>query len=794
MKTVKIVVALLVVVIASMGGVFAVEGFTTPIIDARIAAEANAALLEMYDGADGVEIITDTLPEDEVVTEVYSVTASGTQVGVVYKAEFTGYNPGVVALIGVNTTDNTVAGFSVLMESDTAGLGKDLLNDPLFAEQFVGLDVADVRDNGVDLTSGSTARITLSGVNAAVKKVLIYHGVNFLGEEAPIEETPEMIRDRVKETLFPGATFTDITSKFETPDVIVEVLETSDGGVFIEATFNGYAQLADATSADSRFVIGMKDGVILGFETLESTETPGLGYDLVFNAEFAAQYANADAEAIMNDGVDVVAGSTAAITLGAVNDSVSKVLGYYVVNWLGGEAPIEETPDMIQERMMSEMFPGATFEDVTYDYEITDYVWEMFEASTGGHVIVGIFNGYAPESLYIIGVKDGHILGYATLSSYETAGIGLDLVMSDEFAAQFTGLDIYDAIDSGVDLVAGSTASVTLNGVNASIADILAFYSNEVLGVAVDGPVVETPEMIQERMMETMFPGATFEDVTYDYDLGDNLWEMYEASTGGHAIVGIFKGYGTESLYIIGVNDQTVLGFATLSTGETPGIGYDLVMHEEFGAQFEGQSIDTIIDSGVDFVAGSTASITLNAVNSAVEEMLEAYKLEVLGIEPAPVVEVPAEMATYLEAMHSADSYTVESLTDLPEIIQNVYTAVDSHGDVTAVFYEIEIFNSDYAVPGYALVQVSPTDNSVVNINVYLGNSTYTTEYATGTGTELADIDMSSVVAELNGDGLTTSDLDSISGTTADYTFPSFIEGIQAALDYQTTNNIGGSN
>jgi|GEM_PF-5284187 len=321
MKAVKIILSLLVVVVACMLAIYLVEGPTSKIINDRLDAEANEALYEMFDTADEVEKVTDDYPEDDSITEISVMKSNGTQIGVVYKVEGAGYNPGIQFLIGVDSNDN-VKGFKLLQNTETAGIGKDLIESAEFAAQFTDVPRTTIQTDGVDLVNGSTAGITLSGINKSVQYALAYHGVNFKGEEAVVPETPEEKVERLKSEFFEGATYTDVTGDYSEPDLVLEILEASTGGFVVTAIFNGYV-------VDSVYIIGVgTDGLVTGYGTITTNETEGIGADLVLDEEFEQQFIGLDLTTLIDTGVDLVGGSTAVMTLAGVNESLNMIADF----------------------------------------------------------------------------------------------------------------------------------------------------------------------------------------------------------------------------------------------------------------------------------------------------------------------------------------------------------------------------------------------------------------------------------------------------------------------------------
>ncbi len=343
MKHLRIVLSLLLVVVIAMGGIFYVESVTTPIIQKRLEDQANAALYEMFGvdpentGSYSVSDVTENYDADPqgTVSKVFEMRDSGELVGVIYQAETAGMNPGILFLVAIDTDTNESIAVNILAESETAGIGKDWLAEQSNLDKFANQSIEFLRDEGIDTSAGVT--LTGNGMNAGMKKVMIYHGVNFLGEEAPVIETKEEIITRVTSEWLGGAG-TDVTGDYE-DNVLINTIKNSGETYVFEVIYVGFV-----TDNPSTFLMAVENGTITGFQSVETFETAGIGQTLVDNPEFAAQFVGKDVEAFMTDGgADFVSGSTASYTLDGINESILETLDVYQKQVLGvqdEEAPV----------------------------------------------------------------------------------------------------------------------------------------------------------------------------------------------------------------------------------------------------------------------------------------------------------------------------------------------------------------------------------------------------------------------------------------------------------------------
>jgi Na+-translocating ferredoxin:NAD+ oxidoreductase RnfG subunit len=358
MKHFKIIFVLSLTVVLSMVGVYLVEGYTTPIIQARLNEATNAALLEFFPNADEAATyeITDQYPEDPIITNIYLMPVNGEPAGVVYRGLFAGYQQGIEVLLALRLDSEEIIGMTVLRNSETAGRGKDLLESPAFLAQYQSVSLSTVRDDGVDMPAGTSAPITLGGVNRSIRSMLIYHGVNFLGLEAPKEETPDDIKERLLLTWFgEGATFTDLPVEANVP--IIELKQSSTGGFYLIATFKGSG--GPSGEGITQYMVGFNDNTILGLEALTIGETPEYGGVYMNRSDFKAQFINVGVEEFITEGLDAYTGAT--VTRVAFDQALYQLLAYVQTQLLDFDQP---TPRAIDEEVMTaldNMFEGVTF-------------------------------------------------------------------------------------------------------------------------------------------------------------------------------------------------------------------------------------------------------------------------------------------------------------------------------------------------------------------------------------------------------------------------------------------------
>ncbi|MDR0399667.1 MAG: FMN-binding protein [Treponema sp.] len=153
---------------------------TREIIDLRQQADLEAALLDLFPGADQFSDITGKLqsPDPSVSFEgIYEARQGQTLIGAALRVSRGSYGGPLKALVGVNA-GGTIAGVRILEHQDTPGLGANAASPSYFVDrsrgltftgQFAGKDVEDPFAVYADVEAVTASTITSAAVAAAVK-------------------------------------------------------------------------------------------------------------------------------------------------------------------------------------------------------------------------------------------------------------------------------------------------------------------------------------------------------------------------------------------------------------------------------------------------------------------------------------------------------------------------------------------------------------------------------------------------------------------------------------------------
>ena len=206
--------------------------------------------------------------------------------------------------VGIAVDENgKIVSVSVPENSETPGLGADLIADQSIFDALVGQDIATAQ---IDVKSGVT--LTSNAINAALKQAAIANGVTVVAEPT-VEATAE-----------PAAE----------PTVAEPAVEpTVAENAAVEPTMydvTGFAPFKVEIAVDG-------NGKIVSVSVPENSETPGLGADLIADQSIFDALVGQDIAAAQ---IDVKSGVT--LTSNAINDALRQAAAQF-----GGEATRDES-------------------------------------------------------------------------------------------------------------------------------------------------------------------------------------------------------------------------------------------------------------------------------------------------------------------------------------------------------------------------------------------------------------------------------------------------------------------
>ena len=299
-------------------------------------------------------------------------------------------------------SNGKIVSVSVPENSETPGLGADLIADQSIFDALVGQDIATAQ---IDVKSGVT--LTSDAINAALKQAAIANGVA-VAAEPTVEATAEpAVEPTVAE---PAAEPTVAENAAVEPTVTEPAVEpTVAENAAVEPTMydvTGFAPFKVEIAVDG-------NGKIVSVTVPENSETPGLGADLIADQSVFDALVGQD---IATAQIDVKSGVT--LTSNAINDALRQAAAQF-----GGEATRDE--------------------------------------SAADGVAIGTYDvtGFAPFKVEIAVDGNGKIVSVSVPENNETPGFGADLIADQSVFDALVGQDIATAkidVKSGVTLTSNA--------------------------------------------------------------------------------------------------------------------------------------------------------------------------------------------------------------------------------------------------------------------------------------------------------------------------------------------------
>ena len=319
--------------------------------------------------------------------------------------------------VGIAVDENgKIVSVSVPENSETPGLGADLIADQSIFDALVGQDIATAQ---IDVKSGVT--LTSDAINAALKQAAIANGVTVVAEptvEPTVEATTEPAAEPtaaenavVEPTVAENAAVEPTVAEPAVEPTVAEpaVEPTVAENAAVEPTMydvTGFAPFKVEIAVDG-------NGKIVSVSVPENSETPGLGADLIADQSIFDALVGQD---IATAKIDVKSGVT--LTSNAINDALRQAAAQF-----GGEATRDE--------------------------------------SAADGVAIGTYDvtGFAPFKVEIAVDGNGKIVSVSVPENNETPGLGADLIADQSIFDALAGQDIATAkidVKSGVTLTSNA--------------------------------------------------------------------------------------------------------------------------------------------------------------------------------------------------------------------------------------------------------------------------------------------------------------------------------------------------
>jgi Na+-translocating ferredoxin:NAD+ oxidoreductase RnfG subunit len=304
-------------------------GFTAPIIAQRIAEQATAGVKEIFPSASSIEDVSANYDNLSLagINTIFEIKQNNQVVAYGYEARANGYSGEITSLLVLSITDDQVIGYRTINQTETKGgtYGDILLSNPQFDQQFVNLGFTTIPD-AIDLTAGSTAKVTLNAIKSIARNVLKFHIEEVKGEELIIPEVLSNPLETIKSIITTIEEVNNLKETFtDAKGLGLDIYEIKSNS---ETVAYGYVTVAVGFGGDiaSLVLIDSKTDVILNLSIIKHTESADYGGALLDSRSFVGQFSNMP---ISNfDNVDIEAGIT--VTENAFRTSIKQALNYHL--------------------------------------------------------------------------------------------------------------------------------------------------------------------------------------------------------------------------------------------------------------------------------------------------------------------------------------------------------------------------------------------------------------------------------------------------------------------------------
>jgi Na+-translocating ferredoxin:NAD+ oxidoreductase RnfG subunit len=304
-------------------------GFTAPIIAQRIAEQATAGVKEIFPSASSIEDVSANYNNLSLagINTIFEIKQNNQIAAYGYEATANGYSGEITSLLVLSISNDQIIGYRTINQTETKGgtYGDILLSNPQFDQQFVNLGFTNIPD-GIDLTAGSTAKVTLNAIKSIARNVLKFHIEEVKGEELIIPEVLSNPLETIKSIITIIDEVNNLKETFTDAKALgLDIYEIKSNS---ETIAYGYVTVAAGFGGDvaSLVLIDSKTDVILNLSIIKHTESADYGGALLDSRSFVGQFSNMP---ISNfDNVDIEAGIT--VTENAFRTSIKQALNYHL--------------------------------------------------------------------------------------------------------------------------------------------------------------------------------------------------------------------------------------------------------------------------------------------------------------------------------------------------------------------------------------------------------------------------------------------------------------------------------
>ena len=468
-----------------------------------------------------------------------------------------------------------ITGLAIESSGETAGFGTRCMEDPTFAEQFIGKTAPFAIGENIDALAGATVTSTavVAAVNAAVEAPANPDAVPFGAgaEEEAAETAAEVLPEGAKSA----------SAKGLLSDVKVVATFNADGTIATLTVDASGETAAIATPCTEEAFLSQFIGKAGPFESVDVVAGATFTSNAVFNAVnalFAEEEGlTASAQGLLSEVKVTVTlnedGTIATMVVDASGETAA-IAGpcteeAFLSQFVGKKGPFEGV----------EVVSGATFTSNAVINAVNSlFPAEAAEEAPAAEELTASAQGLLSEVKVTVTLnEDGTIATMVVDASGETAAIATPCT-EEAFLSQFIGKK---GPFENVDVVAGAT-----------------FTSNAVINA-----------------VNSLFP----------------------AEAAGEEKIGKAEGFQSDVTVTLTVADGVITGIKVDSTGETQGFGTRCGEDEAFLNQFIGKKATPDLGEGIDALAGATVTseAVVKAANVAIGVAVDVVEI----VEEAPAAE-----------------------------------------------------------------------------------------------------------------------------------------------------------
>jgi len=332
------------------------------------------------------------------------------------------------------------------------------------------------------------------------------------------------------------------------------------------------------------------------------------------------------------------------------------------------------------------------------DYDVADTgITDLFKVSGYGFVYQAEFQGFQSKIVYMIGInEDGELTGHKTLQQADTPGLGAEIANPDNWT-QFVGMSLVDAEAGNIDGLSGAT--ITTDGWKDSIAKVISFHNNEMLGFEVTDVTADLTLPDSVTKVEVVSDGTTDLEVVYTVEFESS----YSSGPNVYTIT-------------VDLTDGSIKKLAFVEATDSENIGKD-IGNPEFSDQFKAMAQTDVLAGNYDVQAGASYPVTYAAFETSFEEAYMVHRVEFEDY--VPVVETEEEkLARWYEELSVVDATFTDKTADYDLSATDVTKVEFANNGTEDVAVILTVEFDGFVDTVEVLVGIKLSDNTTTGLRV----------------------------------------------------------------------------